>query len=1010
MINFKALYENSPSAILILKDEKFIDCNSAAVDLLEADTSVSLLKSTPSTLLASQKTPNGISNKALWKKILAEFRIEGKKQFNLYCRTLKGKEFWAELDFRWLEENIKDPISAIYIKDNSELKESESNFHLFVESSPDIILRFDKNHNYLFANDRTLESSGKPGSYYTGRNIYDHGFPKRIVNFWDKSLNEVFITGKEKRVEFLFLNDVWFDWYMVPEKDKVEGVKSVICFVRNINQQKKTEEKLRLKQEQLRFALEFAKLAYWEILLPEGKFWVEEPHANIYGIPFPGKPFLMAVKDLFLEYVIPEDLPHLEKVYYSLYHGKTDKASVQFRIDRNGEIKLLLASAILVRDKEAKGKMIYGVTQDITALKEREEELLLKQTQLRYALDFAQLAYWDTELPESVILFDSSLMKMFGIPDKGEPVKMTLEEFFVRFLVEEDQPKVRKVWYDLAQGKVDKASVEYRILKNGEERILTSGGVLIKDEKRKKHRVYGITQDITELKRNEMELKMYRDKLEDLVEKRTSDLKESQEYFKVAMEMANLWRWEYDPESGNYTADETCAKIVGLEEIKDRVKDGRVVFSQAEWLNYVHPDDRKMFLEGVKESEKVREGGILPEAIYRLLDVKGNVRYCFIHRRAIYDPVTGKLIKRYGVAQDITRIQRAEAEKERLYRIVESTSDVIAIVGKDKTLIYLNKAGLDFFGLSSESNLSKWKFSFQHRGSTLDFIKKESFTEATQNGVWSGENILINKYGERVPISQVVIAHLTIGGKLECFSTIIRDMTAQKRVEEELRFKNNELDTFLYKTYHDLRGPVATLKGLNRLAQREFHRKKVLDFFLMYNQEVKKLYEIVQALIDLSKIKEKVVKKHPIDFSLLVSSCIDGLKKTPGFEEINFKKEIMLLKTFKSDESLLRIIFINLIKNSIQYRKLNINSYIKVEVYRRMDRLIIEVSDNGQGIPTELKEKVFDMFFRANEFSTGSGLGLYLVRNAVDSLGGTIKLQSEKEKGASFRVSLPFIT
>ncbi|MTI32852.1 PAS domain-containing sensor histidine kinase [Xanthovirga aplysinae] len=877
MVKFKILYENSPCAILILEKEQITDCNKAAVRLFEVKDKASLLNITPPFFMAPTKQPNGITTIDLWKEKLTQFQKEGEQHFAFYSKTLKGKEFWAELHFVFLHEEATIPTYAIYWKDISELREAEKNFNRFVESSPDVIYRVDRNFNFLFVNDRSEESTGKKGSYFIGKSIYNVGFPKKVVAVWDKTLKKVFKTGKETRVEFLFSKDIWYDRYMIPEKDEHGDVNYVIGFSRDISKRKKAEK-----------------------------------------------------------------------------------------------------------------------------------ELLLKQKQLQFALEFAQLAYWETDLPEGISFIDPPILKMYGLKNVRKPIKVALEDFFEQHIVPEDVDRVKKVWKELAEGRLKKASVEYCVLRDGEKKYLISGGVLIKDEEGRNRKIYGITQDITELKKREVELKMYRDKLEDLVEERTKELKESQEYFKVAIQMANLWRWEYDPSSGDYIADEYGVKLVGLKNIKRRLKDGRVVFIQNEWLKFVHPDDLKLF--GVdKRFQQTHVGELPTELIFRLIDKEGRTHYCYTNRISAMDPLTGKLIKRYGVTQDITRIREAEAEKERLYRIVESTSDIIAIVDTDKTLVYLNKAGLDFFGITTDTNLSVWQFPYKKGEPSFEFLKEESINEALQNIIWNGENVLINKYGEWVPVSQVVIAHFTAEGNLECFSTTIRDMTARKRVEEELRFKNNELDTFLYKTYHDLRGPVASLKGINRLARKEVHEIKALHYFRMNNNEVDKLDEIVQSLINLSEIKEKELIKKPINFSLLIDTCLDNLRKVPGFNKISFRLEISPEKSFICDESLLKIIFINVIKNAIQYRNPNVDSYINIVVSRRADQLMIKVFDNGQGIPSELKEKVFDMFFRANVSSHGPGLGLYLVKNAVDALGGRIRLQSEKDHGTTILIFLPFV-
>jgi signal transduction histidine kinase len=96
----------------------------------------------------------------------------------------------------------------------------------------------------------------------------------------------------------------------------------------------------------------------------------------------------------------------------------------------------------------------------------------------------------------------------------------------------------------------------------------------------------------------------------------------------------------------------------------------------------------------------------------------------------------------------------------------------------------------------------------------------------------------------------------------------------------------------------------------------------------------------------------------------------------------------------------------NLITNAIKYQNLNAESLVKIKTSRNSNELSIEIQDNGIGIADELQPKIFEMFFRATELSSGSGLGLYIVKEIIDKMNGTISVKSTLSEGTVFRINL----
>ncbi|MTI29700.1 PAS domain-containing protein, partial [Xanthovirga aplysinae] len=667
-------------------------------------------------------------------------------------------------------------------------------------------------------------------------------------NVSKKRIDRVFIEYrimKGKKVRSLISNGI----VVSPERGKDD---KIYVITQDVTELREKEEELRVKQELQTLTFEFAQLAYWEITLPNKRVKVNLSLASLFGIPYEDKEFSMPLEEVVEKYIIEEDHESFWAGYGLLFNKKAGKASAQFRTLRNGEIRQLKASAILIRDKSGQAIMVSGITQDITELKHREIELREKQNLLTLTLEFARLAYWEIFLPAIELKIDPPVARLFGIPEEKIGLIMSVEELKRDYYFPEDIGKVSKALDPLYAGNIEKASVEFRINRKGELRNLRSSAILVRDEKGKILRVSGLSQDITDLRKKEEELRMYQDKLELMVKQRTAALERSHEYFKLAMKMARIWKWQFDISTKEITIDKEFASLFNLN-IEKQTDEGQVVIPWEKWVKITVPEDLSRTLEGIKETS-------WKEGLLRFILPSGGMMNIYYQSRAIFDPHKRKIVKRFGIGQDLTNIRRIEMEKERLQGIIESTSDIIAIVDAKGVPIYINQAGFSFYGVASLPEFANLQ-SDEERLNISHLILHEGMDYAIENGVWKGENKLVNKYGETIPVSQVVIAHKSLEGQIDCISTIIRDMSEQKQIEKELIFKNKELDTFLYKAYHDLRGPVSTLKGLHTVVTHDIKDKQALSIFNMYDMEANKLHQIIQSIIELSKVKEVSFKK-----------------------------------------------------------------------------------------------------------------------------------------------------
>jgi signal transduction histidine kinase len=139
----------------------------------------------------------------------------------------------------------------------------------------------------------------------------------------------------------------------------------------------------------------------------------------------------------------------------------------------------------------------------------------------------------------------------------------------------------------------------------------------------------------------------------------------------------------------------------------------------------------------------------------------------------------------------------------------------------------------------------------------------------------------------------------------------------------------------------------------------------------------------------------------------LIEECIHSYSYFDNFDRIQFRIEVEEGINFKSEWVIVNTILQNLIENSIKYIRDNAKKpYVLVQVYTEGSLLYIKVTDNGQGIAEEYREKIYEIFFRANDRAAGSGLGLYILKRAVERLQGTVTLKSKPGKGSAFIVCI----
>ena len=229
-----------------------------------------------------------------------------------------------------------------------------------------------------------------------------------------------------------------------------------------------------------------------------------------------------------------------------------------------------------------------------------------------------------------------------------------------------------------------------------------------------------------------------------------------------------------------------------------------------------------------------------------------------------------------------------------------------------------------------------------------------------------------------------------------------------KKKNVELKTAYNELDKFVYSTSHDLRAPLASILGLINLIKIEEDKTQHEYYLELMESCVDTLDTFVKNILYYYKGKRANIQNEQIIAEKLMMDIINELKFLPNKESIQFNTLVKGNSEFYSDSLNIRTIVSNLVSNAIKFQDPNKEeNKIDIEIDADISTVKINIKDNGVGIPESSKAKIFDMFFRSTYSGKGSGLGLYIVKETVDKLGGEISVNSTENEGTVFSVVVP---
>jgi PAS domain S-box-containing protein len=370
--------------------------------------------------------------------------------------------------------------------------------------------------------------------------------------------------------------------------------------------------------------------------------------------------------------------------------------------------------------------------------------------------------------------------------------------------------------------------------------------------------------------------------------------------------------------------------------------------------------------------------------------------------------------------------ERQKQQEGELFRLLaENVRDyAIFIIDPQGTVVSWSRGGERLLGYTEAEILGQH---FRRFFTPEDIAKgdpERELSQAAKTGRGEDDRWHIRKDGSRFWCSGVLTRLDEDGGRVRGFAKIMRDLTAQKRLEDELRKRSDELvtanahkDRFMAVLAHELRNPLAPVRNVAKLISQQTSGNPVLQqASAILDRQVRLMTQLVEDLLDAARIATGKVKlsKELVEACVVIQRAVDTAR--PLMEERKHRLTVTLPDQpiwLHADPTRLEQVLVNLLNNAAKYTEQGGQIWVAAE--RQDGRAVIRVRDTGIGIAPDMLARVFTLFTQGKSGlhpkQSGLGIGLSVARSLVQLHGGTIEVKSDGQgKGSEFVVRLPLLS
>lgn len=421
------------------------------------------------------------------------------------------------------------------------------------------------------------------------------------------------------------------------------------------------------------------------------------------------------------------------------------------------------------------------------------------------------------------------------------------------------------------------------------------------------------------------------------------------------------------------------------------------------WYEVIHPDDKYL----LRNHEEYLAQGLKLSYQYRIIHKDGSVRWL---DSKIIPTVNkeGKLVRIDGIANDITEKKLSEKKISQAERLLSEAQHLAKLGNWNVDLVrnelFCSEELRRILGIDRDYVLSSEEATAmiypEDRDNLINEINRISATGETLKISF---RIIRKGDGEIRTVDSVIGTAKSRNGTLKRIYGITRDVTLRTKLIHEA--EQNKL--LLYQISHDLRSPLNSAKNYIYLAQKRVNNETANMYLAKIHDAYNKMEHRILSLLDIQRLNMTEVHLKKISLKELIGEIIGSIDGLKGYTEVDISLDINVNEDFFSNKQYLHSIIHNLIINAITHRRNIPDAYIRVSAHTTDQNLVIVIADNGTGIPAEMKSKVFEKFVKGDSSVNGTGLGLYIVKNLVKKLKGTITFESELMEGTTFTITFP---
>ncbi len=854
-----------------------------------------------------------------------------------------------------------------------------------------------------------------------------------------KAAIAIALTGKVVRydAEVRMAGDsrLTIDFMLAPVKDDRGNVTHLIPSGIDISERKLAELEVQQRVAQLDLALESGRMGIWEWDITDDQVTLSARLYEMFGF---SEGNFVATRDGFLQVVHAEDRPYLERMIESAFSQTCENHEVEFRVIRgdNQEIVRTHCRGNIRRAANGTPLSILSVAVDITERKEKELSLaFLASLHSRLAAlttgeaiiaeasqqvaEFMQLSHFlviemDKNAEQANVVSDyctDDSPNLVGVYDMSE------------FATEQER---RQLAAGLPMVVNDTAAESRSATYVGNFSTLKIGSLInapssrdtqlqfmISVAKRQPHVWREDEIDVIRQLSNIVRLKLERAYAE-------AALRESQERLRLGIEVADFALAQIDYATNTVLLSPEAARLYGL-------GDSETLVTRDQLHQLFHPDDHAMLMQCIEQCLDTREDSEFAVE-HRIVKPGGDIRWLSVRKRIFFNRNANARRPTNGIlaARDVTEHKHWEIEladrESHLRRVINNQLGLVGVIDRNGILVEVDDRSMSIAGLTRDDVIGKhfaecawW---------TYDANVANDMREA-MNKAFAGETVrydvgLYAQGNQRLMIDFMMAPVRSEDGHVEFLIPSGVDISERKLAEEQLQqaravaeAANQSKSEFLANMSHEIRTPMTAILGYTDLIAEKLDDAEALDYLRTIRRNGGFLLDIINDILDLSKIEAGKFEISQQLFSpqLLVEDVrsIMEVRASDSHIELDVEYRGAIPEMIECDPKRLRQILINLVGNAIKFTPAG-RVCVVVSYVEQSSKLRFDVVDSGIGISDKQLQRLFLPFSQGDgnvnrEFG-GTGLGLAISKRLTEMLGGEISVQSKLGKGSAFTVSI----